>query len=73
MNGVTSAIGTPAWLDAALPQFGNLAQIIHRVLWEDGDHELGALRAAFRAGRGFSASLAGLYTSVPTDIEYIFG
>ena len=71
-NGVTPILGTAAWLEAALAPLGRLGQVIHRVLWEGQDHELGALRAALRAGHEFGGSLSGLYVSVPTDIEYIF-
>jgi hypothetical protein len=73
MNGVTQDVGTAAWLDAALPVIGPLGQIIHGTLWQDRDDELAALREAFQAGREFGASLGGLYASVPTDLEYVFG
>ena len=55
-NGVTPILGTAAWLEAALAPLGRLGQVIHRVLWEGQDHELGALRAALRAGHEFGGA-----------------
>lgn len=72
-SGLTQDVGTQEWLDAALPLLAELGQVIHRILWQGREHELGALGTAFRAGREFGAGLQNLYASVPTDIDYTFG
>jgi hypothetical protein len=73
LHGVTREIGTEEWLSAALPALGQLGRAIHQVMWQGSDRELGGLRAAFKAGREFSAGRSDLFHSVPTDIEYTFG
>jgi hypothetical protein len=73
VNGVTGDVGTRAWLDAALPPLAELGKIIHGILWQDREQDIDGLGAAFRAGRGFGASLQSVYASVPSDIDYTFG
>lgn len=72
-NEVTRPPGSAEWLADALPVFGTLARVIHKVRWEAQVEELPILRAAMRAGQALCAGLNPLFASMPTDLDYSFG